>query len=274
MTDITGHYVDVDETRIYYEEAGEGDPIVCVHTAGANCLEWRFVLPKLAEEGYRGIALDLPGHAHSYPVDWEPIRDMHEYAEFVWDFTRTIVPDDEPIMTGCSIGGDMMLDLAAHHSDECRAIIAMEGAAHTPTFPDVSELENPAAAPGWQDAMERAAIESINEDASDELVTEARWMHRNAQISAVADLESWTSQDVRGQLDNIGCPVLVVKGDEDFYVPEELVKETVAEMPDNLGESLILDGVGHYPMMEAPNRFIEFATDFLDRHEEPRAASD
>lgn len=249
MTDITGHYVDVDKTRIYYEEAGEGDPIICVHTAGANCLKWWFVLPKLAEEGYRGITLDLPGHAHSYSVGWEPIRDMHEYAEFVWDFTRTIVPDDEPI-------------------------IAMEGAAHTPMLPDVSELENPAAAPGWQDAMERAAIESINEDASDELVTEARWIHRNAQISAVADLESWTSQDVRGQLDNIGCPVLVVKGDEDFYVPEELVKETVAEMPDNLGESLILDGVGHYPVIEAPNRFIEFVTDFLDRHEELRAASD
>ena len=39
--DIRGHYVKVNGTRIFYDEIGEGYPIVCVHTAGACSLaQW------------------------------------------------------------------------------------------------------------------------------------------------------------------------------------------------------------------------------------------
>ena len=33
---ITGHYIDVKGTRTFYDEIGDGKPLVCVHTAGAS----------------------------------------------------------------------------------------------------------------------------------------------------------------------------------------------------------------------------------------------
>jgi len=67
--DIRGHYVKVNGTRTFYDEIGDGYPIVCVHTAGACSLEYTYLLPLLAERGFHAYALDLPGHSRSYPVN-------------------------------------------------------------------------------------------------------------------------------------------------------------------------------------------------------------
>ncbi len=61
--DIRGHYVKVNGTRTFYDEIGDGYPIVCVHTAGACSLEYTYILPLLAERGFHAYALDLPGHS-------------------------------------------------------------------------------------------------------------------------------------------------------------------------------------------------------------------
>ena len=45
---ITGKYIwvpfDGEEYRIFFEEAGEGIPMVCLHTAGTDSREWRHQL--------------------------------------------------------------------------------------------------------------------------------------------------------------------------------------------------------------------------------------
>ena len=48
--DIRGHYVKVKGTRTFYDELGEGQPIVCIHTAGASSLEYQY-LSAVAERG-------------------------------------------------------------------------------------------------------------------------------------------------------------------------------------------------------------------------------
>src|SRR5438270_12598555 len=69
---VTGRYVyltiDGLEYRVYFEEAGEGIPLLLQHTAGADGRQWRHLLndPQLAR-GYRMIAYDLPYHGKSLP---------------------------------------------------------------------------------------------------------------------------------------------------------------------------------------------------------------
>ena len=107
--DIRGHYVRVNGTRTFYDEIGAGQPLICVHTAGASSLEYQYILPLYAEQGFHAYALDLPGHSRSYPVDWQAHRSIHEHAEFVHAFVRTLGLKN-PVITGCSIGGDITLD--------------------------------------------------------------------------------------------------------------------------------------------------------------------
>lgn len=260
---ICGHYIEVNGTRTFYDELGSGQPLVCIHTAGASSLEYRYILPLYAAHGFHAYALDLPGHSRSYPVSWTQHRSIHEHAEFVHAFVQALGLEN-PVVTGCSIGGDITLDYAAHHWSEIAAGIAMEGLGRSPTFPRPSHLVHPAWAPGWQDMMERAAIESLGRETPESLRQELRWQHRNAQVSAVGDLEAWAGHDVLASLGAVSRPLLVIRGEDDFWVPSELVEETVAALPQ--GEALHLPGIGHYPMFEAPQLIADATADFCRRH--------
>ena len=112
--------------------------------------------------------------------------------------------------------------------------------------------------------MERAAIESLNRECSQELIEELRWQHRNSQVSAVGDLEGWAQHDVHDQLGSIQCPMLVVRGEHDFWVPKELVDESAAAMPN--AEAVHLPNIGHYPMFEDPKLIADLTADFCRRH--------
>ncbi len=262
--DIRGHYVKVRGTRTFYDEIGEGQPIVCVHTAGASSLEYQYVLPLFASRGFHAFALDLPGHSRSYPVDWQPHRSIHEHAEFVHAFVESL-KIRKPVVMGCSIGGDITLDYAAHHWREMAAGVPMEGCARTPTFPLPSGLMHPAWAPGWQDQMERAAIESLNRRCSKEKIVELRWQHRNSQLSAVGDLEAWAKHDVRAKLKNVRCPMLLIRGEDDFWVPRELVDETARLLRN--AEVVHLKNIGHYPMFEDPRLIADMVARFCRDHD-------
>ncbi len=260
---IVGYYIRVGGTRIFFDEMGSGTPLICIHTAGANSLEYREILPLLAAKGFRAIAPDLPGHGRSYLVNDQPFRDMHPYAEFVWSFVREVCTG-KPVITGCSIGGDMTLDLVVHHSEDILAAIAMEGAARTPAYPDTSVAEQPAWYPGWHAGLEAMGVPSgLNKKASPELLREARYVHRNAQLVGATDLQCWSKHNVKGKLGKVKCPVLVIRGDEDFHIPKEFGEETVKEIPG--GELLVMKGIGHYPMMEDPPRVAEIIADFVKR---------
>jgi pimeloyl-ACP methyl ester carboxylesterase len=260
LEEITGHYVSVGGTRTFFDEVGSGTPIICVHTAGSDSREYRYLLPLLARRGLRAIAPDLPGHSRSYPVGWKAATSIHEHAEFIYRFAKAVC-NERPVIMGCSIGGDITLDLVANHSADLLAAIPMEGAAWTPTFPNPEEMSRPSWMPGWQDVMERAAIGSLARSVPAEKVTELRWQHRGSQLAAAGDLAGWSKHDVRGRLRNARCPVLLIVGVEDFWVPVEIVQATAKELPDC--ELEVLDDVGHYPMFEAPERITELTERFL-----------
>jgi pimeloyl-ACP methyl ester carboxylesterase len=111
--------------------------------------------------------------------------------------------------------------------------------------------------------MERISGAALNAKCPPHKEEELRWMHRNAQVSAVGDLQGWATHDIRDQLSNARLPVLVAAGSEDFWLPEELVDETVAGLPD--GEKLMMDSIGHYPMFEDPECVLSTIVDFVER---------
>ena len=199
--EIVGRYARVDGNRTFYDECGEGTPVVCVHTAGADSREYQYLLPLLAGRGYRGLALDLPGHSRSYPVDWEPHRTINQHAEYVHRFAQTVCGGEKPVMIGCSIGGCIAFDLAANHSEDFLAIVPMEGLAWgSPILPFPGELERPAWSTAWKPFLEFAAVESLGKPTlADPLkVKELWWQHQNCQQAGNGDIQGWAQHDVRG----------------------------------------------------------------------------
>jgi len=262
MPEIIGHYITIDGTRVYFEECGEGIPLVCLHSASACSSLFFDFLQIIASYGLRAVAIDLPGHGKSLPVNWQPFRILHQQAEFIWKVIKAITRAEKAIILGTATGGNMAIDLAANHSSEIRAVICCEGAARTPTFPNVHEYEDPHACPGWRNIMERAALAAVYHPMAVEKVVELRWLHRYcAQESATGDLECWFNHDSRAGLKNVTCPVLIFRGEADFYVPDSFIEETIQGLPDGLGEYVVGKKMGHYPTFEQP---IEAAKIFLN----------
>ncbi len=267
VAEITGRYVHVDGNRTFYDECGEGPPVVCIHAAGADSRIYQYFLPEMAARGYRGIALDLPGHSRSYPVDWEPHRTVNQHAEYVYRFVEEVCGDEQAIVIGCAIGGTVAFDLVANHSGDFRAIVPMEGPAWCePILPFPGELERPSWSTAWKPFLEYGAIESLGKPtlANEEKVKEFWWLHQNAQQAGNGDIQGWAMHDVRDKLGDVKCPVLIIKGGDDFWVPELLIRES-AELVGEMAEVEILPDIGHYPMFEDPAGLADLVDDFVTR---------
>ena len=73
----------------------------------------------------------------------------------------------------------------------------------------------------------------------------------------VASLGSW---DWRPAMRDVRSPTLVIQGTRDPLLLES-AREWAATMPDS--RLLVLDGIGHFPYVEAPDRFFPAVETFL-----------
>lgn len=266
--DIVGRYVRVNGTRTHYDELGSGGtPLVLIHTLCACSLEWTRIMPYLAEMGFHCVAPDLPGNSRSYPPDWKPLDTPRAFGDFLAAFIRTVFPDRKVVVAGTSIGGNLTIDLAMRHGNLLSAAIAMEGGVWTPTVAPLGAFANPASLPSWQEWLERCALESLGPDVDPEVREELRWQHRfTSHRVGIAQAAAWTDQDLRDVAGPASCPLLVIEGEHDFYVPA-VVGELTQQLIPNC-ERLKLDGVGHYPMVEAPQQIAEIINKFVREHQD------
>ena len=65
------------------------------------------------------------------------------------------------------------------------------------------------------------------------------------------------------EIDTARCPVYLMTGEYDYSCTPELTLETAARIPG--AEAIIMDGIGHFPMSENPEKFARFLLPVLDR---------
>jgi pimeloyl-ACP methyl ester carboxylesterase len=120
--------------RVYYEQSGTGEQVLLLqHTAGADGRQWRNQLadPEF-QRRFRVIAYDLPFHGRSMPPTsqrwWESAyRPTKDWMMAVVIALTDALELGQPVFMGCSVGGQLALDLAAHHGDRFAAVIAING---------------------------------------------------------------------------------------------------------------------------------------------------
>ena len=142
---VTGKYVYFDvqgkEYRVYFEENGQGIPLVCQHTAGSDGRQWRHLMNDIDVTSlYRVVAFDLPYHGKSLPPEsvewWKEEYMLHK--SFLFDFHTEFIRAlglERPVYIGCSMGGHLAPDLALERPDAYRAVIGVEGNICSPEDP-------------------------------------------------------------------------------------------------------------------------------------------
>ena len=109
----------VNDIRLFYEQYGEGRPLVLLHGNGEDHTIFDEAMEVLGER-FTCFAIDSRGHGQSSPVSEFHYADMAQDAA---DFIR-LLGLEKPIVYGFSDGGIIALLLAIRHPDMIGGIVA------------------------------------------------------------------------------------------------------------------------------------------------------
>jgi len=269
---IVGRYTSFEiegkRCRVYFEEAGSGIPLVCLHTAGADNRQYQHLMndPEITSR-FRVIAFDMPWHGKSYPPEGfqhtEYRLSTALYVETIMSFCRALELE-RPVVMGCSIGGRITLQLAHLHSDKFRALIGIEAADHQEPWYDTTWLHRGDVHGGEVCAALVSGLVAPQSPAVHRHETLWQYMQSGPGIFK-GDLYFYrVDSDLRGKLTGIRtdlCPLYLLTGEYDFSCTPEDTIRTAQSIPG--AKVTVMKECGHFPMSEYPQQFRQYLLPIL-----------
>lgn len=275
LEDVMGRYINLelggDRYRVYFEEAGQGIPLLLQHTAGAHGSQWRHLLVSSEiTEHFRLIAYDLPFHGKSMPPEGREW--WREPYELTGDFVRRVpvalanaLGLDRPVFMGCSVGGLLALDLALHYPDEFRAVISLEGALHIGGEPESSyEFFHPQVSNEYKARLMEGLMSPTSPRA---YLKETSFVYSSGWPAAFQGDLFYYRQDFdlrkdARRIDTSKVGVHILSGEYDHSATVAMGRAAHEAIPGSTWQEM--KGVGHFPMSENPVAFMAYLKPELD----------
>ncbi len=270
-------WVHVDGAPVNVIDIGSGDPVLLIHGLGGSWPNWLEQLPVLAAT-HRTIAFDLPGFGAS-PMPPLPVT-IPGYARTVAGLMDALDLPSAAIV-GNSMGGEISAELALEAPERVQRLVLVSPAgvstAHVArrlpairaAYPAVSALAAWVGANADQVVRRprlRAAALSLVATRSREIAAEfaAEQIRGVGKPGFMPALEALIvhSQTLRERLPDIGCPTLVVWGDQDPVVPVRDAEVFASQIPG--ARKVIWSQTGHVAMFERAAEFNALLQGFLD----------
>jgi 3-oxoadipate enol-lactonase len=261
-----------DGCELYYEEVGEGVPILLIHPAGSTASTWGAAADELAGIG-RVIAYDRRGYARS---GGEPVRSISTHtadAAAILGYLRM----PPAVVVGTSAGAAIAIDLAVRRPDLVRVVVAHEFpwrfTRHLPTFSQVGAL----AKIGWLALLGRqsGATETLlrsaytyrdSGSAWDDFPEEWRVAARENARAALADFRnSISSYPSPEDLATVEVPVVCSYGARSPDSMFRLVRSLAAAIPTSRTHQI--EGAGHAAPFDATTNFVQLIADTITCYE-------
>jgi len=270
---ITGNYgnfkIDGVNHRIYWEEAGKGVPLVCLHTAGSDGRQYRALLnDKKLLKKFRVIVFDMPWHGKSSPPENSQVGHYKLSTESYISQIMSFIDGLElvkPVVMGCSIGGRIILHLAIHFPEKFRALIGLQSAGHIDPYYDISWLHRQDVHGGEVCGGIAYGLMAPTSPDNDKFETMWHYMQGGPGIFK-GDLFFYKFDGNIGneikKIDNSICPIYLLTGEYDYSATPEETKS----LADTIGIEMIkMKNVGHFPMSENPKEFLKYLHPVLEK---------
>lgn len=278
LSGISGRYVrlafDGSASDVYFEEAGIGAPLLCLHTAGSDSRQYRHLMcDEEVTSNWRVIAFDMPAHGRSSPPDgwWkrEYRLTTETYASTVMAFVDALGLK-QPMVLGCSMGGAVALELARDHPEEIGCAISLEAASKVEgRFLDWSILPDAggsATAAAWiYGLMAPQSPERHRREVFWHYAQGGPGVYRGDTFFYGVD---WDMRGKEEEIDTKKCPVYMMTGEYDHACTPAESRETARKIPG--AEFTEMKGLGHFPMAENYSLFREYLAPILERIAEAR----
>ncbi len=258
------HPVSCGGTRydLFVESAGQGEPVLLLHTAGADARQFQAQLADVElARSWRLIAPDLPFHGRSMPPrDWDggPYRlSSQQYLDWCVALVEQVI-GAPALVAGGSMGAAMALVMAAERPDLVRGVVAIE-----PPFRSKGRRNPYQHHVGVHGGLHNASfVRGLMSPTSPEADRRrAVWIYSQGAPGIYTGDLAFYSDEFDGaatapRIDTGATPVALLCGRYDYSATPEDGRRLQALMP---GARLdVMDGLGHFPMCEHPDLFRPF----------------
>ena len=271
-----------------YQLEGSGPPLLLIHGIAGSSRTWRDVIPRLTDR-FTVIAPDLMGHGQSE----KPTGDysLGAFASGIRDLLE-VLGIDRTTVVGQSFGGGVAMQLAYQHPERCERLVLVDSGGlgrevswmlRFMTLPG-SEYVMPVIFPGfvrdWGDSLFRR----IN----DQGIHLGRFGEMWSAYASLAEAENRKAfaRTIRSVIDPGGqtvsamdrlylatpMPTLIIWGDRDDIIPVSHAHAAHQAMPGS--RLVVIEGVGHFPQIEAPEQFVDALLDFIESTEPAHLGAD
>jgi len=278
---IVGRYaaieIDGRRHRIYYEQAGSGRDLLFLHTAGSDTRQFHRLMndPALLGE-WRMTTFDLPWHGKSLPPDGGVPGAWHLGTDHYVACIDAVIRGlklDRPVLMGSSMGGQICLEMAYRRGDALGGVIACEACDRitgraVPFAKDV-HFNQALTVPEWIYGLMSPTTPRAQ-------AIEIWWEYSQGGYGVFhGDIEfyahDWDARERVSRIDTRRCPVIMLTGEYDYSCTPEASRATAAKIPG--AEFREMKGLGHFPMTENPEAFLDYLRPALERlraHQEQR----
>jgi len=241
--------------RIFYQDRGEGKPLVLIHHLAGSINSWKYIFPILAEK-YRVIEYDLRGHGRSSIIPG-PYK-IEDHSEDLKQLLEELEVKS-PIIVGHSIGTLIAIDYAIRNQVDKLVLI---GALYKAPNPEPYErYVSVAMSLGMQALAEfRRRQGEFSQKLLEKGWTDLLQVYReNTPIGYKYAVEGLlTARDYSNDLEKIDSETLIIYGDEDKLSANLPVLQNGIKK----SKTQILKGYGHFLNFEAPEDLIKLILGF------------
>ncbi len=266
MAPVNEHVVRVGSRSIRCLEAGQGRPLVLLHSFPLSADQWR---PQLGHvpRGWRFIAPDLPGFGTT-PDDGEAAVAIDSHAAHVLALMDQLNIESAAI-AGVSMGGYVAFGLLRQAAHRVTALVL----ADTRATADTGEAR--AGRDRMMALIDRDGLEALADEMLPKLIGPTTHRRRPDVVTGVRRLI--VANDARGVreavqairdrpdsmpvLAALRCPALILCGEEDALTPPPASEAMHQAIPGS--RLVILREAGHLSNLEVPDDFSRAVEEFL-----------
>jgi len=252
----------------FYEDTGQGPPVVLIHGHSLDLCMWQYQVPALLQAGYRVVRYDVRGHGRSAApaqgYTWE------NYAADLADLL-TCLDVESAHLVGISMGGGIALQFVLNFPQRVLSLVLVDSTLPGFTYSDefthqVEELVRVVRAEGPGPAFQRLWLAHPFFDGLRPYPERFALLDEMVRTFPAADyrrgaVPTGYRPAVADRLSEIAAPAVVMVGEQDIADLRLIADILAASLPN--ARPLVFPGVGHVPPLEQPDAFNEALIAFL-----------
>ncbi|MDR1623199.1 MAG: alpha/beta hydrolase, partial [Synergistaceae bacterium] len=249
-----------DKRTIYYEDAGQGEPLLILNGVFMSCASWEAFVPAFTAKN-RLLLLDFPDQGKSEKMEGE--YTLSAQMDVVLALLDEMGLKSVNLM-GISYGGEVAMKAAARHPEKVKKLILSNTAAYTSKW--LRDIGH-----SWEYACRTHDGRQFFKTCIPIVYSPQFYEKNYSWASAREDLfvkhfapevydafgrliRSAETHDERGNLSAITAPTLVISSEYDFVTPLYQQKELAEAIPS--ASHVVVQGAGHAVMYEKLAEFV------------------